>query len=176
MTKETTTPHQASDEADIVKAKRNEAITQVLDPDFLKQREHRVANIAEELCIGCVKCIEACPFDAIVGAAKQMHTVIPNDCTGCQLCIEPCPVDCIEMIEPSQNHRSWQWSNNDLLHNDVSAYKSQYERHFERLDKIETAKAEKRRQKKRSIETDKKQDYIRAAVERARARKMSRPE
>jgi len=56
-----------------------------------------VAWIDEPRCIGCTKCIQACPVDAIVGASKYMHTVIADDCTGCELCIPPCPVDCIEM-------------------------------------------------------------------------------
>lgn len=56
-----------------------------------------VAWIDEPACIGCMKCIQACPVDAIVGAAKFMHTVIAAQCTGCELCIPPCPVDCIEM-------------------------------------------------------------------------------
>lgn len=60
---------------------------------------HRlVAFIREETCIGCTKCIQACPVDAIVGAAKRMHTVITNECTGCNLCVPPCPVDCIDMV------------------------------------------------------------------------------
>jgi len=57
-----------------------------------------VAEIDEERCIGCVKCIKACPVDAIVGSAKHMHTVIDQYCTGCELCVTPCPVDCISMI------------------------------------------------------------------------------
>lgn len=58
-----------------------------------------VALIDEEHCIGCTLCIEACPFDAIVGAAQLMHTVIARECTGCALCLPPCPVDCIRMVE-----------------------------------------------------------------------------
>lgn len=58
-----------------------------------------VAKIVEEECIGCVLCIKVCPVDAIVGAAKKMHTVITDQCTGCELCIAPCPMDCIKMIE-----------------------------------------------------------------------------
>ena len=58
----------------------------------------RVAIIREAECIGCTKCIQACPVDAIVGAPKRMHTVISADCTGCDLCVEPCPVDCIDMV------------------------------------------------------------------------------
>jgi Na+-translocating ferredoxin:NAD+ oxidoreductase subunit B len=56
-----------------------------------------VAFIDEAACIGCTKCIQACPVDAIVGATRYMHTVIANHCTGCELCIPPCPVDCIEL-------------------------------------------------------------------------------
>lgn len=56
------------------------------------------AYIRESECIGCTKCIQACPVDAIIGSAKKMHTVISDECTGCDLCLEPCPVDCIEMI------------------------------------------------------------------------------
>ncbi|WP_281364988.1 electron transport complex subunit RsxB [Pseudomonas reactans] len=57
----------------------------------------QIAYIREAECIGCTKCIQACPVDAIVGAAKLMHTVIVDECTGCELCVAPCPVDCIEM-------------------------------------------------------------------------------
>ncbi|WP_276195350.1 electron transport complex subunit RsxB [Halomonas halocynthiae] len=57
-----------------------------------------VAYIREDECIGCTKCIQACPVDAILGAAKHMHTVIIDECTGCDLCVEPCPVDCIDML------------------------------------------------------------------------------
>jgi len=57
----------------------------------------QVAHIIEADCIGCTKCIQACPVDAIVGAAKYMHTVLADLCTGCELCLPPCPVDCIEL-------------------------------------------------------------------------------
>ncbi len=59
----------------------------------------RVAVIDEAVCIGCTKCIQACPVDAIVGAAKRMHTVIAEWCTGCELCVPPCPVDCIAFAD-----------------------------------------------------------------------------
>ncbi len=58
----------------------------------------RVAFIDEARCIGCARCLAPCPVDAIVGAAKYMHTVLVDRCTGCELCIAPCPVDCIEML------------------------------------------------------------------------------
>ena len=67
--------------------------------------EHKpgiVAVIVEADCIGCTKCIQACPVDAIVGASKLMHTVIAPLCTGCELCVPPCPVDCIVM-QPAGN-------------------------------------------------------------------------
>lgn len=57
-----------------------------------------VAVIDEALCIGCTKCLQACPVDAIVGAAQRMHTIIPDQCTGCELCLPPCPVDCIRIV------------------------------------------------------------------------------
>lgn len=59
----------------------------------------KLAVIDEEECIGCTKCIQACPFDAIIGAQKQLHSVLNTECTGCELCVAPCPVDCIQMIE-----------------------------------------------------------------------------
>lgn len=61
-----------------------------------------VAQIDEITCIGCAKCLPACPVDAIVGARKQMHTVVSALCTGCELCVAPCPVDCIKMV-PREN-------------------------------------------------------------------------
>jgi electron transport complex protein RnfB len=63
-----------------------------------------VARIDEAWCIGCTLCLDACPVDAIVGAAKRMHVVLPALCTGCELCIAPCPVDCIDMIPAG---RAW---------------------------------------------------------------------
>lgn len=68
-----------------------------------------VAVIREEECIGCTKCIQACPVDAILGAAKQMHTVIADECTGCDLCVEPCPVDCIDMLPVQTSIQTWHW-------------------------------------------------------------------
>ncbi|GAB5450737.1 MAG: electron transport complex subunit RsxB [Halioglobus sp.] len=69
-----------------------------------------VAFIREDECIGCTKCIQACPVDAILGAAKQMHTVIASECTGCDLCVEPCPVDCIDMLREEESLQNWHWN------------------------------------------------------------------
>jgi Na+-translocating ferredoxin:NAD+ oxidoreductase subunit B len=72
--------------------------SQSVDPKFgVMPARPEVAWIDESVCIGCMKCIQACPVDAIVGASKYMHTIIADECTGCELCIPPCPVDCIEM-------------------------------------------------------------------------------
>lgn len=68
-----------------------------------------VAIIEESLCIGCTLCIQACPVDAILGAAKQMHTVIESECTGCELCVAPCPVDCITMEPIAESPTNWKW-------------------------------------------------------------------
>ena len=68
-----------------------------LDPACGEERPWVVARIDEAACIGCTLCIDACPVDAILGAAKRMHTVIESECTGCELCLDPCPVDCIEL-------------------------------------------------------------------------------
>jgi len=77
--------------------------------DEIERPIKRVAFIHEDLCIGCTKCIQACPVDAIVGAAKMMHTVIKSECTGCDLCVDPCPTDCIEMIDVPTTPDSWNW-------------------------------------------------------------------
>ncbi|HSN21798.1 MAG TPA: RnfABCDGE type electron transport complex subunit B, partial [Usitatibacter sp.] len=71
-----------------------------VDPECGAYRPPQVAAIDESACIGCTKCIQACPVDAIVGASKLMHTVIAAWCTGCERCIPPCPVDCIS-LEPA---------------------------------------------------------------------------
>lgn len=81
--------------------------TKPLNASFGKPDIPAVAFIIEQDCIGCVKCIPPCPVDAILGAAKQMHTVIASECTGCKLCIAPCPVDCIIML-PLEN-KPGQW-------------------------------------------------------------------
>lgn len=68
-----------------------------------------VVYIDENTCIGCTLCIQACPVDAILGAAKHMHTVIESECTGCDLCIPPCPVDCIHIKAVMPTLKTWKW-------------------------------------------------------------------
>ncbi|MBW7861473.1 MAG: electron transport complex subunit RsxB [Rhodocyclaceae bacterium] len=73
------------------------------------EKPKSVAFIDEQTCIGCTLCIQACPVDAIVGAAKHMHTVVENLCTGCELCVAPCPVDCITMEPVRETVENWKW-------------------------------------------------------------------
>ncbi|WP_428240425.1 electron transport complex subunit RsxB [Gynuella sp.] len=80
-----------------------------LDAEHGEEKPTQVAVIRENECIGCTKCIQACPVDAIIGAAKQMHTVIASECTGCDLCVEPCPVDCIDMVHVATTLETWGW-------------------------------------------------------------------
>ncbi len=74
----------------------------------------KVAFINEADCIGCTKCIQACPVDAIVGSTKAMHTVIKDACTGCDLCVAPCPTDCISMIPLVTTPETWKWQLNPI--------------------------------------------------------------
>lgn len=76
-----------------------------LNEEFGIEKPVALAVIREAECIGCTLCIKACPVDAIVGAAKLMHTVISEHCTGCELCLPPCPVDCIDLIPKSDLHQ-----------------------------------------------------------------------
>ena len=90
-----------------------------------------LAVIDESLCIGCTLCIKACPVDAIVGAAKQMHTIIPELCTGCDLCVPPCPVDCIAMIPVTGDATGWDaWSQKQ-----ADAARDRHDRRIARLAK-----------------------------------------
>ena len=74
------------------------------------EKPRTLAVIDENLCIGCTLCIQACPVDAIIGASKQMHTVMPDLCTGCDLCVAPCPVDCIAMVPAADSVAGTDWS------------------------------------------------------------------
>lgn len=77
--------------------------------DGVEAPEVKVAYIDEAMCIGCTKCIQACPVDAIIGTNKMMHTIVPDLCTGCELCVAPCPTNCIEMRPIKFTTQTWNW-------------------------------------------------------------------
>ncbi len=82
-----------------------------LDPACGSEGPRARAVVDEAWCIGCALCLKACPVDAIVGAAKRMHTVIDDLCTGCELCIPVCPVDCISLVDATGTRSGWDaWS------------------------------------------------------------------
>ncbi len=80
-----------------------------LNAEHGETKPKAVAFIDEDTCIGCTLCIQACPVDAILGAAKHMHTIIASECTGCELCLPPCPVDCITMEPIEETPENWKW-------------------------------------------------------------------
>jgi len=97
-----------------------------LNPANGIEKPKATALIDEEVCIGCTKCIQACPVDAIVGAAKMMHTVLVDECTGCELCIPPCPVDCITLIPSEKQYEALERS--DLFRQRYQARQVRLER------------------------------------------------
>ncbi|WP_370550096.1 electron transport complex subunit RsxB [Edwardsiella tarda] len=94
---------------------RNIAALLAVDPQPLEGEaaqatpQRQVAIIDEHNCIGCTKCIQACPVDAIVGATRAVHTVISAQCTGCGLCLSPCPTECIQLIPVRNSTANWKW-------------------------------------------------------------------
>ncbi len=140
-----------------------------LNPRNGIERPRRVALIDEARCIGCTLCIQACPVDAIVGAAKLMHTVVTELCTGCDLCVPPCPVDCIDMLPASGEDAIWDRARADAARERFERRRSRQEREGrERAERL-AARALKARE---DPDTEKKRVIIQAAVERARARRQ----
>jgi Na+-translocating ferredoxin:NAD+ oxidoreductase subunit B len=134
-----------------------------LDPTCGAVSPRTVATIREDLCIGCTKCIDVCPTDAIVGAPKKLHFVITEFCTGCDLCLPPCPVDCITMSAPQLTGFSWQhWSVSDAQRS-----KGRFERKQKRLSS-ETHLAETAEHTEALVQSAPQQSAITNAVERAR--------
>jgi electron transport complex protein RnfB len=80
-----------------------------LDTQGAQEKLKAKALIKEQECIGCTLCLQACPVDAIIGAAKQLHVVISGECTGCERCLPPCPVNCIEMLPIGEKASTWRW-------------------------------------------------------------------
>lgn len=130
-----------------------------------KTRPAAVAVIKEAECIGCTKCIQACPVDAIVGSAKHMHSILSHECTGCGLCIDPCPVDCIELSSLSEPAF------------DPNLARVRFNQRKIRLLREEQAKEASYRNKrllakeKNTQDVHAKQHYIQDALARVRARK-----
>ncbi|MBV8062065.1 MAG: RnfABCDGE type electron transport complex subunit B [Nevskia sp.] len=122
-----------------------------------------VAVIDEQLCIGCYKCIQACPVDAIVGAPKRMHTVIAAECSGCELCLPPCPVDCIALQPrpPAQPASAIQ----------APLWRRRHQARRLRLAREQEARLEVRRRRTPSLREQAQAFDITAAIERARARR-----
>lgn len=154
-----------------------------LDPQHGIERPRPVAVIDETLCIGCTLCIQACPVDAIVGAAKQMHTVVPALCTGCDLCVAPCPVDCIAMVEVTPGRIGWDaWSQQqaDAARGRHAARRIRLQREREENDARLSAKAAAKLREVASqsagtpdeaAEQQRKKAVLAAAIERARIKK-----
>ena len=136
-----------------------------LDPKCGVQQPLRIALIDEARCIGCTLCIQACPVDAIVGAAKHMHTVLAELCTGCELCLPPCPVDCIDMIPP-RTGEAWDRTRAD-------AARRRFERRAERLAREGAGRGRRSERRPIAADAEKKRAVIQAAIERARAKKAA---
>ncbi|GAB4483341.1 MAG: hypothetical protein OHK0044_32540 [Burkholderiaceae bacterium] len=149
-----------------------------LNPAHGVERPLRVALIDERLCIGCTLCIQACPVDAIVGAAKRMHTVVPQWCTGCDLCLPPCPMDCIAMVEVDPP-RAWTQADADAARARHTARKARLARekleHDERLAAKALAKLGEldARDDLSREQIEQKKAIVQAAIERARARRAA---
>lgn len=123
-----------------------------------------LAVIREAECIGCTKCIQACPVDAILGSSKSMHTVISDECTGCELCVAPCPVDCIDLIEIAPAKISM----HDAMPDDQAS------KYRERFNNRESRIAKEKLTKNKDLNSNpinNRKDYLQAALARAAAKK-----
>ena len=152
-----------------------------LNPVHGFERPRAVAFIDESLCIGCTLCIQACPVDAIMGAAKQMHTIIPEDCTGCDLCVPACPVDCIVMypVTETAGWDAWSQAQADEARLRHDQRKLRLQREREENDARLAAKAQAKaaaverltpENEAEQAEKERKRQIIAAAMERARLR------
>ena len=144
------------------------------------ERPRPVAFIDESLCIGCTLCIQACPVDAILGAAKQMHTILPSLCTGCDLCVAPCPVDCIVMFPVTGDAAGWDaWTQDQAdaarARHDFRTARLERERRendarlaAKAVAKMKEVTAETGNTEAELAEKERKRAIIAAAIERAR--------
>lgn len=144
-----------------------------LDKRFSSPAPRTRAEIVENLCIGCRKCIDACPVDAIVGAYKQMHTVLSDECTGCELCLPPCPVDCIVLVPLNDAHHPDPWM--EYTHSEANRWRTRTERRLLRLQQRKHAGHKVKTEAEALSASDTERKLIRAeihaAVKRVKARK-----
>jgi electron transport complex protein RnfB len=134
-----------------------------LNPANGVEKPAEIALIDEGTCIGCTKCIQACPVDAILGASKLMHTVLVDECNGCELCIAPCPVDCITMVPANDDRAALQRAPH---------FRARYLARNARLQRDEDERAAELAAKKAVIGTGTPSvSAVQAAILRARARK-----
>ncbi len=145
--------------------------TKPLDPANGVEKPRHVALIDEARCIGCTLCFQACPVDAIVGAPKQMHTVVTALCSGCDLCVAPCPVDCIDMIPATGAEAIW-----DRVRADAA--RERFEQRNLRLERERGERAERLAQhalkaSRSDPQAHRKRAVIQAAIERARAKRAA---
>ncbi|MGI4846728.1 MAG: electron transport complex subunit RsxB [Janthinobacterium lividum] len=157
-----------------------------LDTSHGVERERPLARIDEMLCIGCTLCIQACPVDAILGAAKQMHAVIDELCTGCDLCVAPCPVDCISMVPVTPGRTGWDAWSQDQADQARRNYRSREIRLQRDRQENEERLAAKAAAKMVEVETEiagspqaaqeqaRKKAILGAAIERARVQAAAR--
>jgi electron transport complex protein RnfB len=158
-----------------------------LNPANGQETPRAAALIDETRCIGCMLCIEACPVDAIVGAAKRMHAVLTACCTGCELCLAPCPVDCIDMVGLETLARDGNRHAAALAAQPVADMAAIARRRFTfrrfRLAREQDERAARLAEKVRdhparpeqlsaSHDSERKKAAIQAAIERARARRI----
>ena len=134
-----------------------------LNPANGIEQARTVALIDEAACIGCTKCIQACPVDAIVGASKLMHTVLADECAGCDLCLPPCPVDCITMVPAHDDGKSAPQRAPD--------YRTRYHARNARLQREATERDAELAEKKAALGSS--ASAVQAAIERARARRSA---
>jgi electron transport complex protein RnfB len=140
-----------------------------LDPAHGVEKPRTLARVVEADCIGCTKCIQVCPVDAIVGAAKLMHTVLIDDCTGCELCVPACPVDCI-VLEPMP----LAWAD-DQARADVA--RAHFQRREARLARERVAHEAELAARKAAVDAAATPaNPVLAALARAKAKKQGTPE
>lgn len=132
-----------------------------LNPENGSEGPRHIAWIDEQWCIGCTLCITACPTDAILGASKQMHTVIEDACTGCELCLPVCPVDCIHLENVTLGNSGW----NAWTQEQANQAKKRYE-----LKKLRLSKEQGETHQDKNI-VGLKQSAVQAALERAKTQK-----